>query len=153
VRKQSHLEAGWRLVEVKGAAEFEADTVGETRGQCIAGFADRLDARVDRENGARSWSVAEGKPTIAATDLENARALELADRPKGRRLGSFSIDKVSLKSHGPRSPSLALPFGGYVSRYIAVKGGAFFPGVVCATSSPELIGRRVEHRVGHLERR
>jgi hypothetical protein len=99
VREEADVEALRRLIELDGAADLEANAPGQAGRQRLPGLGDRLKARVDREDGACNRGVPEGQPAIAAANLENARAVQIPDRPKSRHLGAFGINHVGLESH------------------------------------------------------
>jgi hypothetical protein len=99
VREETDVEALRRLIEIDGAADLEANAPGQVGRQSVPGLGDRLNARVDGHDGTCSRGVTEGQPAIAATNLENARAVQIPDRAKSRHLGTFGIDHVGLESH------------------------------------------------------
>jgi hypothetical protein len=99
VREEADLEALRRLIELDGAADLEANAPGQAGRQRGPRLGDRVNARVDGHDGTCSRGVTEGQPTIATTNLENARAVQTPDRPKSRHLGAFGIDHVGLESH------------------------------------------------------
>jgi hypothetical protein len=98
VREETGVEARRRLVEFESATDLEADTLGRFHWQHVPGFGDRVGARIDRKDRACSRSIAESEPAVAATDLENTRAVETPQLPKSRHLGLW-IDHVGLESH------------------------------------------------------
>src|ERR1700736_2970749 len=97
VREKTDVESGPRLVELEGATDLEADTLGRSHWQHVPGFGDRLSARIDRKDRACSRGIAESEPAVAAADLENTRAVETPQLSKNHHLG-FWIDHVPLES-------------------------------------------------------
>ena len=121
VREKSDVEAGMRLVELEGATDLEADTLGRSHWQHVPGFGDRLSARIDRKDRACSRGIAESEPAVAAADLENTRAVETPpalEEPPSRLLDRSRASGISTgcPSPGPRLADFSL-----YARSIAVK--------------------------------
>jgi hypothetical protein len=97
VREKHDVEAGRRSVQFERATNLEADTRSRFHSQPVLSFGDRLGARIDRKDRVGGLLIAESEPAVAATDLENACAIETAESQKSLYL-SFRINHVDLES-------------------------------------------------------
>jgi hypothetical protein len=97
VGEKYDVKAGRRLVEFENAANLEADRRSRFHSQPVSGFGDRLRARIDRKDRVCSVPIAESQPAVTATDLENARVVKTAERPKSFYLSPW-INHLYLES-------------------------------------------------------
>jgi len=88
VREEDRVEGGRWLLEIDRARDLEADAIGESGRETLAGLLNQFLRGVDTQHRRGPGRVLEGQAPVSAADFEHAGALKPAEAVEGGELRS-----------------------------------------------------------------